>query len=172
MNSGNEKMEVAVIAAFSKNGRVIGKDSRIPWNIPEDLHRFKALTMGNAVIFGRKTFEGIGRTLPGRYNIVLSREPSFVAEGALKCSSLKDALEACEAAGFRKAFICGGQAVYEEGIKAADVIYATEVCGDFDGDRFFPEIDESVFYASEHEKHSGKIPFEYILYRKKDILKV
>ncbi len=167
MNSGNEKMEIALIAAFSKNGRVIGKNSKIPWNLPEDLHRFKALTTGNAVIFGRKTFEGIGRALPERYNIVLSRDPAFVPNGAVKCASLKDALQACEAAGFKKVFICGGQAVYEEGIKNADLIYATEICGNFTGDRFFPEIDQSVFYAAEREKHSGKIPFEYVLYRKK-----
>lgn len=172
MDSKTEKMEIALIAAFSKNGRVIGKNSKIPWNLPEDLHRFKALTTGNAVIFGRKTFEGIGRPLPERYNIVLSRDPAFVPNGAVKCGNLKAAIKTAEAAGFKKVFVCGGQAVYEEGIKTADLIYATEICGDFTGDRFFPEIDESVFYAAERECHSGKIPFEYVLYRKKDILKV
>ena len=158
--------EIAVIAAFAKNSRVIGNKSKIPWNIPEDLHRFKKLTTGSAAIFGRKTFESIGKALPGRYCIVLSKNPDYCPNGAKKAASLKEALTIAESAGFNKIFICGGQSVYEEGIKYADLIYATEVSGNFDGDRFFPEIDDSIFSDAGHEKHEGEIPFEYILYRR------
>ncbi|MBQ5999135.1 MAG: dihydrofolate reductase [Treponema sp.] len=158
--------EIALIAAFAKNNRVIGNKSKIPWNIPEDLHRFKELTMGNAAIFGRKTFESIGKALPGRCCIVLSKDPDYCPNDAKKADSLKEAVTIAESAGFNKIFICGGQSVYEEGIKYADLIYATEVSGNFNGDRFFPKIDSSIFFDAEHEKHDGEIPFEYILYRR------
>ena len=158
--------EIGLIVAFAKNNRVIGNKSVIPWNIPEDLHRFKKLTMGNAAIFGRKTFESIGKALSGRYCIVLSKDPDYRPKGVKKASSLQEAVSIAQSAGFTRIFICGGQSVYEEGIRYADLIYATEVAGNYDGDRFFPEIDGKIFIDAEHEKHDGEIPFEYVLYRR------
>ena len=134
-----------MIVAFSFNSRVIGKNGTIPWNIPEDKKHFKSLTTGNAVIFGRKTFESIGKALPERMNYVVSSTKSYKGENLKTVSSIKNAIKDAEEKGFNKIFIAGGQKIYEEGINYADILYLTEVKKAFNGDGFFPVFDEKCF---------------------------
>lgn len=164
-------IEVALIAAFCVKTRAIGKNGRIPWLIKEDLEYFKGLTTGSAVIFGRKTFESIGSALPGRTNIILSRNNDFSAENAAVVPSLEKAIEEAERSGCRKAFICGGGKVYEEGLSLAETIYTTEVEGCYEGDAFFPQIDPSVFeeisrISRSNESHS----WDFVIYQRKKSL--
>ena len=137
------KPEIIIIVAFSKNGRIIGNNGRIPWTLPEDLQHFKELTTGNAIIMGRKTFESIGRVLPERMNIVVTRNKDFCVEDAYIAKSPEKAIEIAKNAGYKKIFICGGQQIYQQMMDYADYIYATEVCGEYEGNAFFPEINEN-----------------------------
>ena len=130
-------MIISLIAAMSEN-RVIGAGNRIPWSIPSDLKRFNEITMGHPVIFGRKTFESIGRPLQGRKNIILTEQRNYRIEGASVVHSLADALNLCS--NEEEVFICGGGPLYQETISRADRIYLTVVHHVFEGDTFFPEI--------------------------------
>lgn len=129
-------MTVAIIAAMSRN-RVIGYQGAMPWHLPEDLRRFRELTSGHPVVMGRKTFEAIGRALPGRKNIVISRNSSYLAEGCLMAGSLQEALHL---GGDSLIFICGGGEIYRTSMAIADIIYLTVIDADLQGDTFFPEI--------------------------------
>ncbi len=128
-------MELALIAALSEN-RVIGKDGQIPWKIPKDLRRFRKLTVGNAVIMGRKTHESIGKPLDKRFNIVLTRNADLLLPDVTLCSSLDAALMLCNS--FDTAYVIGGESVYKEALPLADRLELTYVDGIFDGDAFFP----------------------------------
>jgi len=130
-------MIISLIAAMSEN-RVIGAGNRIPWSIPSDLRRFNEITMGHPVIFGRKTFESIGRPLQGRKNIILTEQRNYRIEGASVVHSLADALNLCS--NEEEVFICGGGSLYQETISRADRIYLTEIHRVYEGDTFFPEI--------------------------------
>jgi len=128
-------MNVILIAAIAQNG-VIGKGLDLPWKLSTDLRRFKRLTMGHPIIMGRKTFQSIGRALPGRTNIVLSRDPTWAAPDTLTASSFDDALRA--AAGSGKVFVIGGASLFAEALPRASVFYHTEVIASPQGDVFFP----------------------------------
>lgn len=128
-------MLVSIIVAMSRNG-IIGRDNAIPWNIPADMSRFRELTLGHAVIMGRKTFESIGRPLQGRKNIVVSRQPDYSAEGVLVAGSLPEALQLAE--GHGEIFICGGGEIYQQALPCAARIYLTRVDCEIDGDTYFP----------------------------------
>lgn len=123
---------------MAKN-RVIGAGNALPWHLPADLKRFKALTMGHHIIMGRKTFESIGRPLPGRASIVVTRDPRYRAEGATTAGSLEAALRI--AATDDEAFVIGGEQVFREALDVADRIYLTEIDKAFDGDVRFPAFD-------------------------------
>ncbi|MCI5644138.1 dihydrofolate reductase [Treponema porcinum] len=144
----------AIIAAYTKNARVIGKNGKIPWNIPDDLKRFKRLTTGNAVIMGRKTFESIGKPLADRLNIVISRTKTFTGENCITVNSLERALEEAKERGFSTVFICGGETIYAEALPYCTTLYLTEIDADYDGDVFFPPVDEAQYDTvfSEHHK--------------------
>lgn len=129
-------MPVAIIAAMSRN-RVIGRHGKIPWHLPADLRRFRELTTGQTIIMGRKTFESIGKALPGRSTIVVSRDISFTAIGCRVARSVEEALSL---GGDRLLFICGGGEIYRKALDIADVIYLTVIDVEIDGDTFFPEI--------------------------------
>lgn len=145
--------EIIVIAAVSENN-VIGKDGRIPWNIQEDLQRFKRLTLHSPVIMGRKTYESLpAKPLKDRINIVLTRDKTFSPQGVIVKHSLQDALDYCKSYG--KVFIIGGQAVFEEGLKVADTLELTRVHGNYDGDAFFPEINPDEWFLKNEEKRTG-----------------
>jgi dihydrofolate reductase len=153
-------MRITVIAAVARNG-VIGRDGRIPWHIPGDLPRFKRITMGHPVIMGRRTWESLGRPLPGRRNIVISRTPGYAAGGAEVFASLAEALAAC--AGAPEVFVIGGTEVYREALAVADRLLLTEIDADFEGDARFPPFDRAAWRETAREPHpaGSDCPFAY-----------
>lgn len=131
-------MTISVIVAIAQNN-VIGANNQLLWHISADLKRFKALTTGHTVIMGRKTYQSIGRPLPNRKNIVISRNASFIAEGCTVCTSLNEAIKLC--ANETEVFIMGGGEIYRQALPLANKLYLTKVHGSYNGDTFFPEID-------------------------------
>jgi dihydrofolate reductase len=143
---------IALIAAMARNG-VIGVDNRLPWRLPEDLRRFRALTTGHTIIMGRKTWESIGRPLPGRQNIVVSRQPAFDAPGAEVASSLDAALALATRPD--PVFVIGGEALYRAAQPLAARLYVTEIERDFTGDARFPEFSRRSWRETAREaRHS------------------
>lgn len=139
---------IALLVAMARN-RVIGIQGRLPWHIPADLKRFKALTMGHHIVMGRKTWESIGRLLPGRTTVVVTRRKGYPVSGGLVVHSLEDALAA--AAADDEIFIIGGGELYREALSYADRIYLTEVDADFEGDTWFPELDPGQWREASRE---------------------
>lgn len=131
-------MRRSLIVARARNG-AIGLANAMPWHLPADLAHFKRTTLGHPVIMGRRTWESIGRALPGRKNIVVSRTPGFRAEGAQVVRSLEEAWRAAE--GAEEAFVIGGARLYAEALPEADRIYLTDVVAEVEGDTFFPRLD-------------------------------
>ena len=136
-NSAATRPRLSLIVAVARNG-VIGKDNRLPWRIPEDLKRFRALTMGHHIIMGRRTWESIGRPLPGRTSVVVTRNRDYVATGALVVHSLEDALAQCT--GDEAVFVIGGAEIYANALPLAERIYLTRIHADYAGDTFFPSL--------------------------------
>jgi dihydrofolate reductase len=128
---------ISIIVAADENN-VIGKDNDLIWHLPDDLKFFKKLTSGHAIVMGRKTFESIGRPLPNRTNIIITRDKKFEAEGCTVVHSLEDAL--ARSANDNEVFIVGGDQIYRLTLPLADRIYLTRVHHQFDGDRHFPEL--------------------------------
>ncbi|MFN4080442.1 MAG: type 3 dihydrofolate reductase [Saprospiraceae bacterium] len=155
-------MIVSAIAAVARNG-VIGKDNQIPWYLPADLAWFKRTTLHRHVIMGRKSFESIGRPLPKRVNIVVTRNPFYIADGILALPSVEDALAMARDHGETEAFIIGGGEIYRQSMRYWDRIYLTEVDIESEGDAFFPEIDPNVWreISAEHHAPDEKNPFAY-----------
>ena len=150
---------VAMIAAVSENG-VIGVDNKLPWYIPDDLKRFKKLTTGNVVIMGRKTYDSIGKPLPNRMNIVVSRNKNLTIKGCLVVNSMVQAIQ--KAGTDKDIFIIGGGEIYNKGFIFAERIYLTKVHQEVVGDTTFPEIDtESCWVEKENIRKEG---FSYITY--------
>jgi len=143
---------VSVIVAAAENG-VIGRAGALPWRLSEDLKRFKRLTVGHPVVMGRKTWESLGRALPGRRNLVVSRSPGYAAAGAEVFSSLDEALAAC--AGEGEVFVIGGAALYAEALPRADRLYLTRVHAAVEGDVTFPEIDPADWTLISEESHEA-----------------
>ena len=133
-------MILAAIVAFSRN-RVIGRDGDMPWHLPEDLKFFKRTTRGKPVIMGRRTFEALGKALPGRRNIVITRNPGFSASDCQRAASLDAALALVDSA--EEAFIIGGGQLYRQALPRLDRLYLTEIDTEIPGDTFFPAIDEA-----------------------------
>jgi len=126
---------IKIIVATSKN-KVIGDSNSLIWHLPADLKRFKALTTGNSIVMGRKTYESIGRPLPNRRNIIITRDVKYDVEGCETVNSLEEALMICN----QNCFIIGGGEIYKQSMEIADQIYLTLVHEDFEGDTEFPEI--------------------------------
>jgi dihydrofolate reductase len=143
-------MRISLIVAVAAN-RVIGRRGTIPWKVPGEQQMFKRITFGHAVIMGRRTHEDIGRPLPGRLNIVVSRQPGYRAEGCLTAGSLAAALALCPA-GETEAFIIGGEQLFAEAMALADRIYLTELPLTVEGDAFFPEVPASEFALASSER--------------------
>lgn len=129
---------VSVISAMARD-RVIGIDNRLPWHLPEDLRHFKRLTLGHHIIMGRKTFESIGRPLPGRTTVILTRDAGYRPPQCLTAASLEAALAACGDDG--EVFFVGGAEIYAQALPLADRLYLTEIDARFEGDARFPEFD-------------------------------
>jgi dihydrofolate reductase len=158
-------MRITLIAAVARN-RVIGRDGRIPWHVPGDLPRFKQLTLGHPVVMGRRTWESLGRPLPGRRNIVLSRTPGFEPAGAEVFPTLRAALDAC--AGAQEVFVIGGTEAYREALAVADRLMLTEIDADVPGDATFPPFDRAAWRETSRETHAAGETFahrfDYVCY--------
>lgn len=159
-------MELALICAMAEN-RTIGKNNSLPWHLSEDLKYFRRVTMGHCIIMGRKTWESIGRPLPGRENIVITRNNDFKAEGARVVNSLEEAIALAEsvsaAEGLKEAFIIGGAGLYQAAIARAERFHLTRVHSSVEGDTHLMEFDESEWAeVSREEFHkSEKNPYDY-----------
>ncbi len=144
-------MKLAIYVAIAENG-VIGRDNGLPWRLSSDLRRFKTATMGKPIIMGRKTWQSIGRPLPGRLNIVVTRDPDFRAEGAEIVRSLDEGVKLGTVrgrcmAGADEVCVVGGGEIYRRALPLADRLYVTHVLASFDGDTLFPPIDPEVWRA-------------------------
>ena len=149
---------ISIIVAASTNN-VIGVEGELPWRLPDDLKRFKQVTMGKPIVMGRRTFESIGRPLPGRQNIVITRQPGFEADGCDVVSSPAAALTA--AADAAEVMIIGGSQIYELFLPKASRLYLTRVQADIEGDAVFPAIDEQEWHLLEREAHEASAANEY-----------
>lgn len=158
---------ISLIVAMDRN-RVIGAGGRLPWHIPADLKRFRQLTLGHHVVMGRKTWESIGRPLPGRTNIVLTRQPGFRAEGASVVCSMDDALRL--AAGDTEVFVIGGAEIYALALACADRAYVTEIDAAFGGDTWFPPLPANEWREAAREMRRATAPGEpdiaYVTYER------
>lgn len=155
-------MNVILIAAMAAN-RVIGRDNTIPWHIPEELRFFKRTTMGYPVIMGRLTWESIKRPLPGRLNIVISRNPDYVVKDVVTVTSLKESLAAARDA--EKIFILGGSQIFKEALPIADAIILTVLDREVEGDIYFPEFSDDDFQQTAHERYEeGSEPYTVYYY--------
>lgn len=137
-------MKISLIVAMTDEG-VIGVDNHLPWRLPDDLKRFKQLTMGKPVIMGRKTFESIGRPLPGRLNIILTRDVGFQAAGVRLCHDWNEALS--EASEADECFVIGGAELFKLALPFASRVYLTSIHHNFSGDVYFPQVDLSAGFC-------------------------
>ena len=157
-------MKLALIVAMAKN-HVIGINNNLPWHLSEDLKYFKRVTMGKPIIMGRKTFESIGKPLPGRTNIVVTRNANYQVEGVKVVHSLKAAMELCESIavidGCEEAMVIGGAELYQQALPLADYLYLTDVHAEVEGDAFFREFDRSDWQEIARENFRAVEPNPY-----------
>ncbi len=153
-------MRISAIVAMARN-RVIGVENRLPWHLPEDLKRFRALTRGHPVIMGRKTHESIGRPLPDRLNLVVSRRPDYEASGAEVHGSVEAAIGRCGGRA-EEIFIIGGAEIYRAAMPWVERIYITQVHLEYQGDAFFPEWPENFVEVERQDFLEAEIPYSYV----------
>lgn len=163
--------EVVLVAALARNG-IIGADGAMPWHLPADLRRFKAITSGHPVVMGRATFESIGRPLPARTNVVLTRDPLWRVEGVVTAPDLATALDhAGRAPGGETVFVIGGGTVYAESLPFAHRLELTHVDVVVDGDTWFPPVDVDEWEPVERVAHepddAHDVGFEFVTYRRR-----
>ena len=162
------KGNLAIIVAMAAN-RTIGIDNTLPWRIPEDLKHFKALTMGHHMIMGRKTFDSIGKPLPGRTTVVVTRNRDLQIAGCIVVHSLQEAIDAC--AGDERIFIVGGAELYAQALPLTGMLYITEIQRDVAGDAHFPAFDPGEWVEELREQHSQQEPqpldYHFVTYRRK-----
>ena len=155
-------MTVSIVVAISEN-HVIGKDNKLLWYLPNDLKHFKDITTGHTVIMGRKTFESVGKPLPKRRNIIITRQPITI-EGCEVVNSIEAALQLCKSEA--EVFIVGGAEIYKQSLNLTDRIYLTIVHKDFDGDSFFPEINKTEWKEVSREDfesdEKNNLPYSFI----------
>jgi dihydrofolate reductase len=154
-------MKISLIVAMASN-RAIGLNNQMPWHLSADLKRFKQITMGHPIIMGRLTFEAVGRSLPGRTNIIVSRNPAYLAGGCVVVDSVDAAIHyGCRLAD--EVFIIGGSTLYEATLPIADTLYITQINQDFEGDTFFPDFDRNNWSEVEREDVADdvKVNFTY-----------
>ena len=160
-------MPLHLIYARAANG-IIGRDNKIPWHLPEDMAHFKQLTLGCPVVMGRKTWDSLPprfRPLPGRTNIVVTRQPGWEAEGAQRAASLQDALAQCGAAG-QTVWVIGGAQIYAEALPLADRVEVTEIDQPFDGDAYAPTLGPEWAESARSSRQLGSngLPFSFVTY--------
>jgi len=164
-------MTCSIIAAISKNN-VIGNKGRIPWDLPEDRLHFKTITMNHVVIFGRKSFEEIGKPLPGRFNIVISSTKNFEDQNLRTVKTLQEAFDfirGLSPLNLEEVFICGGQQLYQEAINLADKLYLTKINATIEGDTFFPNFSEDDFNLVNQSEfhHQNGYEFYFLDFKRK-----
>jgi dihydrofolate reductase len=166
MPAAPNRPRLSLIAAVARNG-AIGRDNALLWHLPEDLQHFKRTTLGCPIIMGRKTWDSIGRPLPGRHNIVISRDPDWTATGASTASSLPQALEMAGDA--PKVFVIGGAQIYALALPLADELVLTEVDEDAEGDTFFPNWNRQDFTPTSHEAHRSAqgLSYAFVTYQRR-----
>ncbi len=160
------RLPLAIIAAVAANA-VIGDGNRLPWHLAADLKRFRALTTGHAVIMGRRTWESIGHPLPGRQNIVVTRQRAFAAPGVERAESLAAALALVRMPA--PAFCIGGGLLYREALPLATTLHLTEIARAFAGDTTFPEVDRRIFHETSREAHvdaSQGLDYTFVTYER------
>ena len=163
-------MRLSLVAAVARGG-VIGRDNTIPWRLSEDARRFRALTMGHPVVMGRRTWDSLPnrfRPLPGRRNVVLSRDAGWRSHGAERVGSLDAALRLLE--GAPQVFVIGGADVYAGALPLADELLLTEIDAEFDGDTTFPPFDATEFEEASREQHVSEagVPFSFVTYVRRE----
>ncbi|WP_050615318.1 dihydrofolate reductase [Bacillus testis] len=162
-------MIVSMIVAMDED-RVIGKDNKMPWRIPRELQYVKKVTMGHPIVMGRKNYESIGRPLPGRRNLILTRDPDFKADGCEVLHSKDDVYKACQ--GEDEVFIFGGEQIYKLFLNDCERLYITRIHHSFGGDTFFPEVDLEDWEETYREKgiRDEKNDYDYVyhVYEKKE----
>lgn len=164
-------MRISIVAALARGG-VIGRDNEIPWRIPEDARHFRVLTMGHPVVMGRRTWDSLPdlyRPLPGRRNVVLSRDPNWRAEGAERAGSLDEALGLVD--GAPRLFVIGGAGVYAAALPIADDLLLTEIDADIDGDTVFPAFDAAVFEETAREQldSDAGVSLSFVTYARRTV---
>ena len=159
---------VQLVVAYADN-RVIGRDNALPWRLPSDLAHFKRSTFGNPIVMGRNTWESLGRPLPGRLNIVISRNPNYQAHGAEVYTSLDEALAACANTPAEKVSVIGGEQIFRHALEIADRIIATEIHANIDGDTRFPALDPQIWEETERlaQPEENGLAFDYVIYQRK-----
>jgi len=158
---------IGLIVAYTRN-RVIGNKGQIPWRIKGEQRRFKELTTGNVVIMGRRSYEEIGRPLPNRFTIVVSKSAKFEAENCITLPTLTEAIEyAKRERPEENIYLSGGAGIYKEGLPLAEKLFITEIDLKIEGDTFFPEFDQTQYTRTIDEYVNGEIPFAYVTYTKK-----
>jgi dihydrofolate reductase len=157
---------LSLIAAVARNG-AIGKNNQLLCHISEDLKFFKRATLGSPIVMGRKTWDSIGRPLPGRRNIVVTRNPRWHADGAERAASLPAALDMARDAA--KIHVIGGAEIYAQALPLADELLLTEIDADFDADTFFPAWDRSAYTANASDMHTSEqgFPFRWVTYTRR-----
>ncbi len=162
------KPELVLIAAVARNG-TIGRDNTLPWRLKADLAHFKAVTSGHPIMMGRKTWESLGRPLPGRRNVVLTRNAGYQASGAEVFTDPAEALTALVAA--TRIFVIGGAELYCQMLPDADRLFLTEIQADVEGDARFPEVDRQLFEEVRREPHpadaDNEFDFDFVEYRRR-----
>lgn len=156
---------IQLVVAYSDN-RAIGRDNALPWRLPSDLAHFKRVTLGQPIVMGRNTWESLGRPLPGRPNLVISRNPHYQASGAAVYPTLEAALADCRDA--PRVCIIGGEQIFRHALAIADEIVATEVHAQVDGDTFFPSLDPAAWRETERlaQPEENGYAFDFVVYRR------
>ncbi|HNQ03611.1 MAG TPA: dihydrofolate reductase [Thiobacillaceae bacterium] len=148
--STRNKPSLNIIAAMARN-RVIGIHNTLPWRLPEDLKHFKSLTLGHHIIMGRKTYESIGKPLPGRTTVIVTRDADYRVQGCITAGSIDAAIAACGADA--ELFFVGGAQLYAQVLPRADRLYLTEIQAEYEGDAWFPEFDRDDWREVERQTH-------------------
>ena len=160
-------MIISIIVAIDEQG-LIGKDNDLPWKLSADLQYFRRITMGKPLIMGRHTHESIGRPLPGRKNIIISRDPAYKAEGCIVVGSIKSALQAAEKVD--EVMVMGGASLYEQLLPQTDRLYLTQVHASLSGDTWFPDWDKTQWQQISREDHDAdnknNYPYSFIRYKR------
>jgi dihydrofolate reductase len=166
-------MKISLVVAFDEN-YLIGNQNKLPWHLPADLKHFKEITMGHYMLMGRKTYESIGKPLPGRTSVIITHNPGFRASGCIIATSLSDAIKKCGNEG--EVFIIGGAQVFQEAIKIATHLYATVIHNIFEGDTWFPAPDMLTWKETSREKHEpdekNKWAYTFINYERRLLVRL